>query len=664
MQNKIDMPAPVTVVDTRYLKRLSVALGLYALIAGVTSLSGWIFDVPRLTDWFNDGVSTQPNTAVLIALAGAAIVLLQYGFGRWTLALGVVVALFGVLNVVQYMIGIDLGFNHQLLFNRNWGYGATITPGRFGLPASLAFILIGISLTLLGSGNRTLRRFVPHLALIVVLLMMFSLLGFLFGARKFYAIPWLSAIALPTATMLFALALSLIVGVPERHPTLLLCERSSVGAMARTVLPTLVIIIPLFVWLRTKGYELGFFDLGTSQALGAAMLILAVVALMWIALLALRRREQREREADRRKDEFLAILAHELRNPLAPISNATSLLKFAHGDYELFERSTGTIERQLTHLVRLIDDLLDMSRISRGKLELRREHVELASIIHLAVETCRPLAESAYQEINVTLPPHPIYLHADPVRLAQVVSNLLNNACKFSAQRAHISLTVNSRGKDVTITVKDNGIGIPPDMLHAIFEMFLQVDQSLERSQNGLGIGLTLTKRLVELHGGTIEAISEGSGQGSEFVVRLPITVDQTPLPKEPETVKGASARSSILIVDDNLDSAKSLAEVLKLIGNETFFAHDGEEAVKAAERQRPDVILLDIGLPKLNGFDACRRIRANAWAENILIIALTGWGQEEDRGKSAEAGFDGHLVKPVDLTELLTLLACPRRNA
>jgi signal transduction histidine kinase/CheY-like chemotaxis protein len=652
------MPTPLFACDPRYLRRLSAVLGLYALIAGVISLGGWAFDIPRLTDWLNDGVSIQPNTAVLIALAGAAVVFLQYGYGKFTLVFGGIVAAFGGLNLLQYITGADLGFNHQLLFGREWGQAATVTPGRFGPPASISFVFIGISLMLLGMRDHTARRYVPALALVVLLLMMFSLLGYLFNARNFYAIPWLSAIALPSATMLLALGVSVIISMPDHQPMLLLCERSSAGTMARTVLPILVVMIPLVIWLRSKGYEYELFDVGTGRALSAALLVLGVVGLMWIALLALRRREQREREADRRKDEFLATLAHELRNPLAPISNATSILKLAHDDREVFERATGTIERQLAHLVRLVDDLLDMSRISRGKLELRREHIELASVIHQAVETCRPMAEAAGQEITMTLPAQPIYLDADPVRLSQVVSNLLNNASKFAGQRGRINLTVSRRDRDVEITVKDDGIGIPPAMLNAIFEMFLQVDQSLERSQSGLGIGLTLARRLVELHNGHIEALSEGLGKGSEFVVRLPVTIDQTAPMKAVDAVNGSSPKGRILIVDDNLDSAQSLAEVLKMTGNDTFVAHDGEEAVEAAERQRPDVILLDIGLPRLNGFDACRRIRANPWAENILIIALTGWGQEEDRRKSAEAGFDGHLVKPVDMAELMKLLA------
>lgn len=633
-------------------------LGLYALIAGAISFTGWALNVPSFTDWLGDGISIQPNTTVLITLAGAAVLLLHYEYSKLVLVLGGLVAISGGLNLAQYITGMDLGFNHQLLFGHDWGAEATVAPGRTGPPASLSFVLLGISLILLGTRNAHSRRCVPGLAIIVALLMMFSLLGYLFGARDFYAIPWLSTIAFPTATMLLALAVSLVMSVPECHPMLLLCERSSAGSMARTVLPILIIMIPLVIWLRTKGHELELFDLGTSRALSAAVLVLCVVALMWIALLALRRREQREREADRRKDEFLATLAHELRNPLAPISNATSMLKLAHGDREKTERATETIERQLAHLVRLIDDLLDMSRISRGKLDLRREHIELASVIYQAVETCRPMAESSGQELTVVMPPRPIYLDADPVRLAQVVSNLLNNACKFAGQQGRISLSVEPRENDVEIIVKDNGIGIPPNMLEPIFEMFSQVDQSLERSRSGLGIGLTLARRLVELHGGSIKALSDGPGTGSEFIVHLPVNVEQTPLTTmEPATLKPSEARRRILVVDDNRDSAESLATLLSVSGNETFLAYDGIEAVEAANKHRPDVILLDIGLPRLNGFDVCRRIRENGWAEQILIIALTGWGQEEDRRKSAAAGFDGHLVKPVDLAQLMNLL-------
>ncbi|MGH2626539.1 MAG: hybrid sensor histidine kinase/response regulator, partial [Anaerolineales bacterium] len=299
----------------------------------------------------------------------------------------------------------------------------------------------------------------------------------------------------------------------------------------------------------------------------------------------------------------------------------------------------------------------DVSRITQGKLELRKERVELASVIYQSVEVCRPLAEYAKHELNVSLPPEAIYLYADPVRLAQVFCNLLNNACKYTEPGGRIWLTAERRSNDLMVNVKDTGVGIPPDKLGSVFEMFTQIDRSLERSQGGLGIGLTLVKRLVQMHGGSVEAYSEGPGRGSEFVVRLPILIEKAKA-KTPTAEQTPMTAHRILIVDDNRDAATSLATLLKLTGNETQTAHDGLEAVEAAAMFRPDVMLLDIGLPKLNGYDACRRIREQPWGRNMVLVALTGWGQDDDRRQSKDAGFDHHMVKPVDLDALMKLLA------
>lgn len=370
--------------------------------------------------------------------------------------------------------------------------------------------------------------------------------------------------------------------------------------------------------------------------------------------------EEASKEADRRKDEFLATLAHELRNPLAPIRNSLEVIKRSNGNLAVIEQSRSTMERQLGQMVRLVDDLIDVSRISRNKLELRKKKVELASIIHQAVETCRPIAEAASQELAIALPAEPIYLNADAARLAQAFGNLLTNSCKFTGRGGRIELTAERRSAEAVIRVKDNGIGIPPDMLSKIFEMFTQIDQSLERTQSGLGIGLTLVKRLVEMHDGEIAAHSEGPGHGSEFVVRLPAfdeaSTSQPQLEASSEIV--ATAPRRILVVDDNRDSAMSLALLLKMTGNDVQTAHDGLEALQKAENYQPDLILLDIGLPKLNGYAACRQIREQPWGKDITIVALTGWGQEEDRRKSKEAGFDSHLVKPVDHAALVQILA------
>jgi CheY-like chemotaxis protein len=310
-------------------------------------------------------------------------------------------------------------------------------------------------------------------------------------------------------------------------------------------------------------------------------------------------------------------------------------------------------------MARLVDDLLDMSRITRGKIELRKERVELAPILDHAIEAARSLYRSMNHELTVTVPTQPIYLSADPTRLAQVMGNLLNNACKFTDRGGHIWLSVERESEQVVVRVRDNGIGIAAEQFPRLFEMFTQLDTSLERSRDGLGIGLTLVKTLVEMHGGTVEVHSGGPGRGSEFVVRLPIFEDsrQSPTGSALSQQMPASGRR-ILIVDDNEDGAQSLALLLKLDGHETHTAHDGLEALAAADRLRPDVVLLDIGLPKLNGYEVCRHLRQQPWGKGLVLVALTGWGQEEDRQRSTEAGFDTHLVKPVDHEALAELLA------
>jgi PAS domain S-box-containing protein len=366
------------------------------------------------------------------------------------------------------------------------------------------------------------------------------------------------------------------------------------------------------------------------------------------------------RQADRSKNEFLATVAHELRNPLAPIRNALQIMRLAGGDGKAGEQSRAVIERQVQQMVRLVDDLLDLSRISGGKMELRRKRVELSAVMSAALEASRPLVEAGGHELTVASPPEPVHLDADPTRLAQVFLNLLNNAAKYTPQGGHIWLNVERAKGEAVVRVRDSGVGIAAEMLPRIFELFTQVDGSLERSHGGLGIGLSLVRRLVEMHGGTVEARSEGLGRGSEFLVRLPI-LDQPPQEQpvssgDSEKIAAAPKRR-ILVVDDNRDSATSLGMMLSLMGNETRTAHDGVEAVEQAAAFRPDVILLDLGLPKLNGYDACRRIREQPLGKGMVIVALTGWGQEEDKRRSSEAGFNQHMVKPVDPAALETLL-------
>ncbi|MFO0968892.1 MAG: PAS domain S-box protein [Gemmataceae bacterium] len=416
--------------------------------------------------------------------------------------------------------------------------------------------------------------------------------------------------------------------------------------------------------LATRGRTLGamtFALSGSGRRYGPAELKLAQDLAHRAAVATENARLYGElREADRRKDEFIALLAHELRNPLAPIRNGLQVMRLSEGDASAVAQARGILERQLGHMVRLIDDLLDISRISRNKMELRRSRVLLADVVSSAVETSRPIIEAARHELTVSLPTEPVCLDADLTRLAQVFGNLLTNSAKYTERGGRIWLSATREGNQVAVTVRDSGIGIPAFALPQLFDMFSQVDRSLERSAGGLGIGLALVKGLVEMHGGTVEATSPGQGKGSTFTVRLPVLESRTEASEAPvdASERVSLPRRRILVVDDNRDSAHSLSLLLKLVGNEVRTVHDGLEAVEAAERFRPQVILMDVGMPRLNGYEATRRIREQAWSGSVIIIAVTGWGQEVDKLRSRAAGCHGHLVKPVQLSDLEKLLA------
>jgi signal transduction histidine kinase/CheY-like chemotaxis protein len=366
------------------------------------------------------------------------------------------------------------------------------------------------------------------------------------------------------------------------------------------------------------------------------------------------------RQADRRKDEFLAVLAHELRNPLAPVRNAVEVMRLRDVDDPGLRWARDIIDRQVQQMTRLVDDLLDVSRITRGKVKLQKEPVDLAVVVARAVESSRPLIDARHHELTVTLPPEPVPLEADAIRLAQVVANLLNNAAKYTGEGGRIGLAVERHGAEAVVRVRDSGVGIPAGMLTQVFDLFTQVESSVVRSQGGLGIGLTLVRSLVELHGGSVTAHSEGPGTGSEFVVRLPALPELRSGDCGPGgngRRAGSSARR-ILVVDDNGDAADSLAVLLRLMGNDVRTARDGPAALEAAGAYRPDVVLLDLGLPRMSGYEVCRRLREGHFANGPLVVALTGYGQDEDRRRTREAGFDHHLVKPVNPDELGEVLA------
>jgi signal transduction histidine kinase len=374
----------------------------------------------------------------------------------------------------------------------------------------------------------------------------------------------------------------------------------------------------------------------------------------------LRSAEAALREAARHKDEFLATLAHELRNPLAPIRNALHILHLKGSKTPELEWAKDVIDRQAKQMTRLVDDLLDVSRITTGKLALQKGRIELAAVVQGAIETSRPLVEQCGHELTVELPPEPVMLGGDMTRLAQVLSNLLNNAARYTERGGSIRLAAERQREEVLISVTDNGMGITPEILPHIFEMFAQGDRNFERNLGGLGVGLTLVKRLVELHGGSVEAHSEGPGRGSRFIVRLPVLADSPTIEREQESLGNSPAAPQlrILVVDDNDDNADSLAIMLRIMGHDTRIGRDGLAAVEIAEAFRPDVVLLDLGMPKMDGYEACRRIRDQAWGKEMVLIAQTGWGQDEDRRRTQAAGFDHHLVKPIKQAELVKLLA------
>lgn len=377
----------------------------------------------------------------------------------------------------------------------------------------------------------------------------------------------------------------------------------------------------------------------------------------------LRRLASRLSEADRRKTEFLATLAHELRNPLAPIRTGIDLLRFGTTDPAVVTRVRDTMERQVVHLVHLVDDLLDIARITQGKIELKKEPVELKTIVDTAVETSRPLIEAGHHALSIDLPDGPTLLVADATRITQVLSNLLNNAAKYTPQGGRIALSVRVEGQQAVISVIDNGVGIAADSLPMLFEMFTQVGRNLSRAQGGLGIGLSLVRWLVELHGGSVTASSPGVGLGSQFQVRLPLGAerfadDEVAVPDTSDENHKTVRAFRILIVDDNIDAAQTLSALLEIAGHQTMVAHDGHEGLRSTGQFSPEVIFLDIGMPGMNGYEVARAVRKTPGMETVIIVALTGWGAERDRELSKEAGFDAHLTKPTSLASVNLLLS------
>lgn len=370
--------------------------------------------------------------------------------------------------------------------------------------------------------------------------------------------------------------------------------------------------------------------------------------------------EQSLKDADRRKDEFIAILAHELRNPLAPLRNALEVMKRAPDNREAVERSREMMERQVDHMVTLVDDLMDVSRITRGLVTLERAPVDLAMVVRQAMEAAEPVIRQRSHTVSVHLPNEDVVVHADAVRMTQALSNLLTNAAKYTPAGGQLSITVRKQGDDALVCVADNGIGIPTDMLEEVFELFTQTRHSRSLTQGGLGIGLSIVKQVIALHGGSVKAHSDGPGCGSQFTVRLPLLdgLAHDTAQAANDTTTAAPPSRRVLVVDDNVDAAESLAMVLELLGHEVCIAFDGEAALREADRLRPEIVLLDIGMPGMDGMTLARHLRATPWGHKITLVAVTGWARDADRAATRAAGFDHHLAKPIAPDALESLIA------
>jgi signal transduction histidine kinase/CheY-like chemotaxis protein len=642
---------------------------LLVATTGLCVLAGWLFDIPGLTSLYLPGPTVKTNAALCLACGGIANVLLIGSGGgkrlRRTSAyvLAAMTTTIGALTLSEHVVGWSVGID-QLIASEPVGALATVSPNRMGPPASTANFLLGIALVLSASRSGRRLAFSHLLALVVCVIAVLPLTGYAYGFSELYAVARYTGISLPNAVALLALGIAIQAGRPERGLAALVCRGDEVGVFARRLLPA-AILLPFGIgWVLARSMGAGHVDAGFAVSAMALVLIIVFGGVIWrtgaqlvrsldaraSAERDLAERERTLREADHQKTEFLATLSHELRNPLAPIRFAVDLLD---GPPATAERARKTIERQIQHLTRLIDDLLDLTRVSRNKLELHVTPSEFRQLVTDAVDAISNEVTKARHRLVITLPAEPVWLQVDPDRVVQVLVNLLTNATRYSEPGGKIEIDATVREGDVTIHVRDSGQGLDPADLERVFERFVQIGQN---RQGGLGIGLALVKALVELHGGRVEAKSEGLGRGAEFRVTLPRAI--APSPHPPTRVGESIAPSRILIVDDNRDAADMLAGLLIADGHSVLVAYSGEEALRQAAAFKPEVGLLDIGMPGIDGHELASRLRRNSHVGELFLVAITGWGQEEDRQRALAAGFDAHLTKPADPDRIAALLA------
>jgi signal transduction histidine kinase/CheY-like chemotaxis protein len=671
----------------------TAAAGALVAVCGMAVLIGWVFDLTQAMNLMSGWRLMAAGTAMSFVFIGLALVLLSrmrteqvhLTAVRASALASIVIP---VVTLVEYVTGWRTGIEGWL------GVSFETMPtfdGRMSPDASICFLVIGLTLAAMTVPSATARTVAALGAGATLLTTWMAILVVALDTARLNDVGRFPGMAVLTiALMTISSAATLELALTRDNPP----DSRGLARGRFAALLAAACAVPLFLgWLRAALQQRLPEPMGTSMvvflAAGGLTLIVWRYARRLVTLThererafaeleqrvaertselaarneALRQSEDLLREADRRKNEFLATLAHELRNPLAPIRNAVALLRSEGAAAADRRDARMIIDRQVAQMARLVDDLLDVSRITAGKLKMRMARLDLRDALNLAVTTARPHLDEAGHRLTLVLPLEPMMIEGDEVRLSQVFANLLHNACKYTEPGGEIALEVSRpTPADVEVVVRDNGIGIPPEFLPRLFEKFSQVAPALDRSQGGLGLGLALVQGIVTLHGGQVDVRSDGPGRGSAFAVRLPISLalPTTVRAVAPEPERGSVSRR-VLVVDDNADGAEAMAMLLRFKGHHVQTAHDGVAAIAAAERFHPEAILLDIGIPGLNGYQVCERIRAQAWGRGMLIVAQTGWGQAQDRARSQAAGFDAHLTKPVDPDVVQDLLVSAR---
>jgi signal transduction histidine kinase/CheY-like chemotaxis protein len=633
--------------------------------AAIAVLVGWLRDMPELTSLYLVGPTVKTNAALAILFGALGnILLISAGARRpWRLAgyaAATVPTVLGALTLSEHLGGWDLGID-QVIATEAAGALATMSPNRMGPPASTANLLLGLALLLGSSRSARWRTLSQSLSILTCGIALLPLMGYAYGFSELYGVARYTGIALINAIALLALALAVQAGRPDVGLASLVCREDEVGMFARRMLPASILLPFGIGWVLARGYNARSVDAPFAISTMALVLIILMAGVIWrigtqlVLLLdaraaterALAESERTLREADQQKTEFLATLSHELRNPLAPIRFAVELL---NGPSAATARQT--IERQVQHLTRLIDDLLDLTRISRNKLELHVRPSDLRQLVSDAIDAVSSEIKRSQHELEVDLPSEAVWLNVDPDRIVQMLVNLLTNAIRYSEPGGKIRVGTTVDDADVTIAVRDTGHGIAAVDLDRVFDRFVQVGQT---RHGGLGIGLALVKALAELHGGSVRARSAGRGKGSEFRLRLPRAAGP---PTAPAAEDLPMPVCRILVVDDNRDAADMLGGLLTASGHNVQVAYDGESALRQAAAFRPQAGLFDIGMSGMDGYQLAKRLRGDPQLRDLFLIAITGWGQEEDRRRALSAGFDAHLTKPADPAEIAKLLA------